>query len=74
MKRHSWAKIEEHEYLCRDCALRKSNVEDERGGFNVRWTFPGGGQSNVPKTPECVVVPQSEAVLAEHWAALCTKV
>lgn len=53
MTRHSWARLKEHEYLCRRCGTTRVHVYDDGGGWTALWGRPDGTQDVGARTPPC---------------------
>lgn len=67
-KRHSWAKVKVHCYICRDCALCRVNTQDRTGGWSIKWHLPDGSRVTSLHAPPCEPGPATAKRL-QHYAS-----
>lgn len=67
-KRHSWAKVKLHCYVCRKCATCFENRQDRVGGWFRTWSLPDGSRLHSFTTPPCEPGRTTEKRL-QHYAA-----
>ena len=69
-KRHRWAKVKLHVYICRDCGTGEVHVQ--RGPYDWYTVFhlPSGVSITSNRVPPCERGPRTDRYLAAHQSAL----
>jgi hypothetical protein len=67
--RHSWARLKEHNYLCRKCGMVKVHVYDETlMTWTALWHLPDGTQDVRSRVAPCAPGEKTDGRLA-IWRA-----